>query len=211
MSQLQQGLQTWGDICATEFCDRGKALPPDPHALAFTFSVTVWKGWGHSTACVLKGTSTWLGKSWKNVSVLHLDCPSGKQWAEVSVGLSISEDVFLGHCFGVCAPPRLGAHIWICTHLVPACPAEDQAHSLVPVPAKQQDLLWALHCVSTAGFPKSVALWGVHGSTAPYFRNGYMSLQWEGLKCHLVGCLSASSEQQAGMWQSWPKDVQEAR
>lgn len=46
MSQLQQGLQTWGDICATEFCDRGKALPPDPHALAFTFSVTVWKGMG---------------------------------------------------------------------------------------------------------------------------------------------------------------------
>lgn len=89
--------------------------------------------------------------------------PEERQWAEVSVGFSISEDEFLGHCFWVRAPSRLGAHIWI-HFLLALLSTGSGSPCAVPVLTKQP--------VGAPGFPKSAALWGVHGSVAPISGTG---------------------------------------
>lgn len=71
--------------------------------------------------------------------------PEERQWAEVSVGFSISEDEFLGHCFWVRAPSRLGAHIWI-HFLLALLSTGSGSPCAVPVLTKQR--------VGATGFPK---------------------------------------------------------
>lgn len=77
---------------------------------------------------------------------------------EVSVGFSITEEEFPGHCFWVWAPPRLGAHIWI-WFLLALVSTGSGFPRAVPVLTRQH---WG-----TAGLPKTAALRGVHGSMAP--------------------------------------------
>lgn len=83
--------------------------------------------------------------------------------AEVSVGFSITEEGFPGHCFWVWAPPRLGAHIWI-WFLLALVSTELDSPCAAPVLTKQH---WG-----TPGLPRSAALQGVHGSVAPISGTG---------------------------------------
>lgn len=81
----------------------------------------------------------------------------------MSVGFRISEEEFLGHCFGVWAPPRLGAHFWM-QFLLALLSTGPGSPCVLLVPPQQYG--------GALGFPNIAALWSVHGSMAPVSGTG---------------------------------------
>lgn len=165
MSQLPQGLQTRGDICATESCDRRTAFPPDPHAVAFKFSVTVRKETGTLRWLCFKSDKYPIRKILEKC-LLSASGPALRK----AMGWGVRRAQHLGGRLSRTTVLGLRASQARCAHLELHTSGSrfpcwgSGSSSAVPVPAKQR--------VTTAGLPKSAALWSVHGSVAPISRSG---------------------------------------